>query len=42
MFCQIAMEQLKDCPAVSALAEELGVQRTVLCHLQRQFAAAGD
>ncbi|MGA2653682.1 MAG: hypothetical protein ABSF28_24445 [Terracidiphilus sp.] len=34
-FRQMAMEQMKDCPSVSALAEELGVHRTVLYHWQR-------
>ena len=41
-FRQMAMERMKDCPSVSALAEELGVHRTVLYHWQRQLAAAGD
>ena len=36
------MERMKDCPSVSALAEELGVHRTVLYHWQRQLEAAGD
>jgi transposase-like protein len=38
----MAMERMKDCPSVSALAEELGVHRTVLYHWQRQLEAAGD
>jgi len=41
-FRQMAMERMKDCPSVSALAEELGVHRTVLYHWQRQLDAAGD
>ena len=41
-FRQMAMERMKDCASVSALAEELGVHRTVLYHWQRQLAAAGD
>lgn len=41
-FRQFAMERMKDCPSVSALAEEFGVHRTVLYHWQRQLAAAGD
>lgn len=41
-FCQMAMVRMKDCPSVSARAEELGVHRTVLHHWQRQLEAAGD
>ncbi len=41
-FRQMAMERMKDCPSVSALAEEIGVHRTVLYHWQRQLDAAGD
>jgi len=37
------MERMKDCASVSALADELGIHRTVLYHWQRQLkAAAGD
>ena len=41
-FCQLAMERMKDCPSVAALAQKLGVHRTVLYHWQRQLEAAGD
>lgn len=41
-FRQMAMERMKDCPSVSALAEELGVHRTVLYHWQRQLEDADD
>ena len=42
-FKQMAMERMKDCASVSALADELGIHRTVLYHWQRQLkAAAGD
>jgi transposase-like protein len=36
------MERMKDCPSVTALAQELGVHRTVLYHWQRQLEVAGD
>jgi len=36
------MERMKDCPSVAALAQKLGVHRTVLYHWQRQLEAAGD
>ena len=29
-FRQMAMERMKDCPSVSALADKLGVHRTIL------------
>ena len=35
-FRQKALERMKDCRSVSALAEELGVHRTVLYHRHRQ------
>ena len=35
-FRRIALERLKNCASVSALADELGVHRTVLYHWQRQ------
>lgn len=41
-FRQLAMERMKDCPSVTALAQKLGVHRTVLYHWQRQLEAAGD
>ena len=40
-FKQMAMERMKDCASVSALADELGIHRTVLYHWQRQLKAAG-
>jgi transposase-like protein len=36
------MERMKDCPCVSALADELGIHRTVLYNWQRQLEAAGE
>ena len=36
-FRRMTMEQMKDCPSVTALAEELGVDRTVLYHWQRNL-----
>ena len=41
-FRQMAMERMKDCPSVSALADELGVHRTVLYHWLRQLEAAEE
>ena len=38
-FRRMALERLKDCASVTALAEELGVPRTVLYHWQRQVEA---
>ena len=35
-FRRMALERLKSCASVTALAEELGVHRTVLYHWQRQ------
>lgn len=40
-FRRMAQERMKNCTSVSALAEELGVHRTVLYHWQRQ-SEAGD
>ena len=34
-FRKMALERMKDCASVTALAEELGVDRTVLYHWQR-------
>ena len=36
-FRKMAMERMKDCSSVTALAEELGVDRTVLYHWQRNL-----
>ncbi len=36
-FRRMAMERMKDCPSVTALAEELGVDHTVLYHWQRNL-----
>jgi transposase-like protein len=41
-FRQMALERMKTCASVSALAEELGVHRTVLYHWQRQKEAGHD
>lgn len=41
-FRQMAMERMKDCPSVSALAEELGVHRTILYQWQRQMEHSDD
>src|SRR5215467_9811932 len=41
-FRQMALERMKNCASVSALAEELGVHRTVLYHWQRQLEAGHD
>jgi len=38
----MALERMKDCRSVSALAEELGVDRTVLYHWHRQQEEAID
>ena len=38
-FRQMALERMKNCASVSALAEDLGVHRTVLYHWQRQLLA---
>ena len=41
-FRQMALERMKTCASVSALAEELGVDRTVLYHWQRQKDAGHE
>ena len=41
-FRQMAMERMKTCASVSALADELGIHRTVLYHWQRQQEAGHD
>ena len=41
-FRRMALERMKNCASVSALAEELGVHRTVLYHWQRQLEAGHD
>jgi len=41
-FRQMALERMKTCASVSALAEELGVDRTVLYHWQRQKEAGHE
>lgn len=41
-FRQMALERMKSCARVSALAEGLGVHRTVLYHWQRQTEAGND
>ena len=41
-FRQMALERMKNCASVSALADELGVHRTVLYHWQRQLEAGHD
>ena len=41
-FRQMALERMKNCASVSALAEERGVHRTVLYHWQRQQEAGHD
>ena len=41
-FRQMALERLKSCENVSALAEELGVHRTVLYHWRNQMEPGED
>ena len=41
-FRQMAIERMKDCPSVSALAEELGIDRSNLYQWQRQLEHAGE
>jgi transposase len=41
-FRKMAMERMKDCPSVTALAEELGVDRTVLYQWQRNLDASDE
>jgi transposase-like protein len=38
----MALERLKNCASVTALAEELGVHRTVLYHWQRQAESSEE
>jgi transposase-like protein len=38
----MAMERMKDCRSVSALADELGVHRTILYQWQRQMEHSGE
>ncbi len=42
VFRQMALERMKNCVSVSALADELGVHRTVLYQWQRQLEAGHD
>ena len=41
-FRQMAVERMKDCPSVSALAEELGIDRSNLYQWQRQLEHSGE
>ncbi|MGC1299582.1 MAG: transposase, partial [Alloacidobacterium sp.] len=41
-FRQMEVEQMKDCPSVSALAKELGIDRSNLYQWQRQLEHAGE
>jgi transposase-like protein len=41
-FRQMAVEQMKDCPSVSALAKELGIDRSNLYEWQRQHEHASE
>ena len=41
-FRQMAVERMKDCPSVSALAEELSIDRSNLYQWQRQLEHAGE
>jgi hypothetical protein len=41
-FRKMAMERMKDCPSVSALADELGVHRTILYQGQRKLEHSGE
>jgi transposase len=38
-FQQMAMERMKNCESVTALAEELGIHRTVLYHWKNHLKA---
>jgi transposase-like protein len=38
----MAMERMKDCPSVSALADELGIHRTILYQWQRKLEHSGE
>lgn len=41
-FRRMALERMKNCTSVSALADELGIHRTVLYHWQRQMEATKE
>ena len=41
-FRQMAVERMKDCPSVSALAKELGIDRSNLYEWQRQLEHANE
>ena len=41
-FRRMALERMKDCASVSALATELGIHRTVLYHWQRGVEAGDE
>jgi transposase-like protein len=41
-FRRMALERMKDCVSVGALATELGVYRTVLYHWQRELEAGDE
>jgi transposase-like protein len=41
-FRLMAMKRMKDCPSVSALADELGVHRTILYQWQRQMEHSSE
>jgi transposase-like protein len=41
-FRQMAVERMRDCPSVSALADELGVHRTILYQWQRKLEHSGE
>jgi transposase-like protein len=38
----MAVERMKDCPSVSALAKELGIDRSNMYQWQRQLEQAGE
>ena len=41
-FRQMAVERMKDCPSVSALAKELGIDRSNMYQWQRQLEHTGE
>jgi transposase-like protein len=41
-FRKMAVERMRDCPSVSALADELGVHRTILYQWQRKLEYSGE
>ena len=41
-FRRMAVERLKNCASVSALADELGIHRTLLYHWQRQMEGSDE